>query len=226
MISLAPRTSRYPLDTTSGTIVAEMKYDEFGRVVRDTDPGFVPFGFAGGLYDPDTGLVRFGARDYDPYAGRWTTKDPILFAGGQANLYMYVGNDPVNRVDMEGLAYIGKRPLRGLDRMYRENAGAEETNTGIYHVQIFYEDSSENIGWSGDNDLCGDPGIFLTNESRSEYKMFTEGNYARTFDDNIMRKAVEIVREMYSGKDYCIVGNNCQKFVQDVVAEYDLLSEQ
>jgi len=41
-------------------------------------------------------LVRFGARDYDPSVGRWTSKDPILFDGGQANLYVYVNNDPVN----------------------------------------------------------------------------------------------------------------------------------
>jgi RHS repeat-associated protein len=60
-------------------------------------------GFAGGHYDPDTGLVRFGARDYDPYTGRWTARDPILFAGGQSNLYAYVGSDPVNFVDPSGL---------------------------------------------------------------------------------------------------------------------------
>ncbi len=47
----------------------------------DTNPGFVPFGFAGGLYEADTKLVRFGARDYDPQFGRWTSKDPILFGG-------------------------------------------------------------------------------------------------------------------------------------------------
>jgi hypothetical protein len=35
-------------------------------VTADTNPGFQPFGFAGGLYDQDTKLVRFGARDYDP----------------------------------------------------------------------------------------------------------------------------------------------------------------
>jgi RHS repeat-associated protein len=40
-----------------------------------------PFGFAGGLYDADTGLVRFGARDYEAAIGRWTSKDPILFEG-------------------------------------------------------------------------------------------------------------------------------------------------
>ena len=44
-------------------------------------------------------LVHFGARDYDAETGRWTAKDPILFAGGDTNLYGYVLNDPVNRMD-------------------------------------------------------------------------------------------------------------------------------
>ncbi|MGI0016041.1 MAG: RHS repeat-associated core domain-containing protein, partial [Nitrososphaera sp.] len=66
------------------------------------NPGFQPFGFAGGLYDRDTKLVRFGARDYDPETGRWTAKDPIRFEGGDANLYGYVLNDPVNLVDPKG----------------------------------------------------------------------------------------------------------------------------
>ncbi|MGH8490627.1 MAG: RHS repeat-associated core domain-containing protein [Gammaproteobacteria bacterium] len=79
-----------------------MDYDEWGRVTLDTNPGFHPFGFAGGLYDRDTGLVRFGARDYDPETGRWTAKDPIRFAGGDTNLYGYVLNDPVNAIDPSG----------------------------------------------------------------------------------------------------------------------------
>jgi RHS repeat-associated protein len=62
----------------------------------------IPFGFAGGHYDPDTGLVRFGARDYDPETGRWTAKDPKLFAGNYANLYAYVSHDPVNLQDPFG----------------------------------------------------------------------------------------------------------------------------
>jgi len=92
------------VNTATGAIAQEMDYDEFGNVVRNTAPGFQPFGFAGGLYDSHTGLVRFGARDYDPTTGRWTAKDPILFAGGQGNLYVYVGNDPVNRIDPSGFS--------------------------------------------------------------------------------------------------------------------------
>ena len=59
-------------------IVKEIKYDTFGNVISDTNPQFtVPFGFAGGLYDTDTKLTRFGYRDYDAYTGKWTAKDPI-----------------------------------------------------------------------------------------------------------------------------------------------------
>ena len=55
-----------------------------------------------GLANSDTGLVRFGYRDYDPSIGRWTARDPIGFAGGDTNLYGYVWSDPVNWVDPTG----------------------------------------------------------------------------------------------------------------------------
>jgi len=71
-------------------------------VTNDTNPGFQPFGFAGGIYDRDTNLVRFGARDYDPETGRWTAKDLIKFNGGDSNLYGYVVNDPINLIDPSG----------------------------------------------------------------------------------------------------------------------------
>ena len=93
---------RIVVDPATGAVAQQMDYDEFGRVVLDTNPGFQPFGFAGGLYDADTGLVRFGARDYDPEVGRWTAKDPLLFDGGDTNLYAYAGNDPVNNQDPRG----------------------------------------------------------------------------------------------------------------------------
>jgi RHS repeat-associated protein len=86
-----------------GNVVKRVGYDSFGHILSDSNPTFrVPFGFAGGLYDPDTGLVRFGFRDYDPDVGRWTAKDPILFAGGDTDLYGYCLNDPVSYIDPTG----------------------------------------------------------------------------------------------------------------------------
>jgi RHS repeat-associated protein len=94
---------RAVVDTTTGAILQTLRYDPFGYVIEETGAGTQPFGFAGGLYDPATGYVRFGFRDYDPNIGRWTAPDPIGFGGGDDDLYGYVGGDPVNRVDPWGL---------------------------------------------------------------------------------------------------------------------------
>jgi RHS repeat-associated protein len=91
------------VNTATGAVVEQISYDEFGKITSDTNPGFQPFGFAGGLYDQDTKLVRFGVRDYNAATGRWTAKDPILFGGGDTNLYGYAVDDPVNRTDTSGL---------------------------------------------------------------------------------------------------------------------------
>lgn len=102
---------RLVIDRATGAVAQQMNHDEFGRLLQDTNPGFIPFGFAGGLYDPDTGFVRFGARDYDPAIGRWTAKDPIGFRGSQASLYAYASADPVNHVDRNGHLSTEQPPM-------------------------------------------------------------------------------------------------------------------
>ena len=94
---------RLVVNASTGQIAQRIDYDAFGNVTNDTNPGFQPFGFIGGLYDPDTGLLHLHARDYDPRTGRFISKDPLLFAGGNVNLYGYVLNDPVNLIDPSGL---------------------------------------------------------------------------------------------------------------------------
>jgi RHS repeat-associated protein len=127
--------------STTGIVRQRIDYDEFGRITSRqefdsggnllpaTTPPFQPFGFAGGIYDPDTGLTRFGARDYDPSVGRWTSKDPIRFAGDGVNLYGYVLDDPVNAFDPSGLLSLpkprqpGETFLECLDRSAKEFYG-------------------------------------------------------------------------------------------------------
>ncbi|NJM09961.1 MAG: RHS repeat-associated core domain-containing protein [Bdellovibrionaceae bacterium] len=103
---------RMLISIQDGVVRGRSDYDEFGRLL--SFPGMdLPFGFAGGIVYSKPGvsfrasqqqsLLGFGARVYDPEIGRWISKDPILFGGGDTNLYGYVMNDPVNFIDPKGL---------------------------------------------------------------------------------------------------------------------------
>jgi RHS repeat-associated protein len=103
---------RLVVNTATGAVAQRIDYDEYGRITQNTNPGFQPFGFAGGLYDDATKLVRFGARDYDAETGRWAAKDPIGFAAGTSNVMEYARSDPINLVDFNGLEIlIGFHPI-------------------------------------------------------------------------------------------------------------------
>ena len=93
------------VNSANGVVAQQLSYSTYGQVLTDSNPGFQPFGFAGGLYDSDTKLVRFGAREYNGTIGRWMTKDPILFNGGDTNLYGYVLQDLVNYFDPSGFIF-------------------------------------------------------------------------------------------------------------------------
>ena len=88
------------------------------------------------MYDADTKLVHFGYREYDPFTGKWTAKDPLLFGGGDSNLYGYVLGDPVDLVDPLGLdalhnlsnffAGFGDAVTFGLTKEFRKTYGYDD----------------------------------------------------------------------------------------------------
>lgn len=119
---------------SSGSVVKVIDYDSYGNITQDSNPEFaIPFGFAGGLQDADTGLIRFGYRDYDPLTGRWTARDPIGFAGGDTNLYGYVLGDPVNSIDPFGLFEVYSHPTQsgsGVEARYEFNFSPIASDAG------------------------------------------------------------------------------------------------
>jgi RHS repeat-associated protein len=130
------------VDSASGTVAEEFSFNEFGEDLLKKSTSLLPFGFAGGIYDRDTKLVHFGARDYDPETGRWLSKDPIRFDGGDTNLYGYVLQDPINKIDFDGLqstpdpdpfemlgeaVQLFKEDKRDRERIARENKREDST---------------------------------------------------------------------------------------------------
>ncbi|MEU1124865.1 polymorphic toxin-type HINT domain-containing protein [Streptomyces sp. NPDC005899] len=85
-------------------------------------------GFVGGTVDPDTGLTRLGARDYDPVTGRFISVDPLADYGRTStmNPYSYSNNAPATFSDPDGLSYNkgkgGGYGPRGHDRGEGANA--------------------------------------------------------------------------------------------------------
>jgi RHS repeat-associated protein len=128
---------RLIIHATTGAIAQRMDYDEFGNVTLDSNPGFQPFGFAGGIYDQHTKLTRFGARDYSADIGRWTARDPILFNGNQTNFYVYVNNDPVNRFDPSGTFWEKIKACHWGYKIYQLIKAGKDAQSG--------EDFADNI---------------------------------------------------------------------------------
>jgi len=91
------------LDAT-GTVVAHYEYDSFGNttVATGTKKDDFSHRFSTKPLDAETGLYYYGYRYYDPVTGRWSSRDPIWERGG-FNLYGFVGNDGVNKLDYLGL---------------------------------------------------------------------------------------------------------------------------
>ncbi len=105
---------RIVVRASDGSVVRRMDYDAFG-VERNGSGSFdLPVGYAGGLRDGATGLVRFGMRDYDPAVGRFVARDPSFFRGSPENLYAYVGNNPVTQKDPTGLVCGGWSLYAGI----------------------------------------------------------------------------------------------------------------
>jgi len=86
-----------------GKVVGRYDYDPYGVATRVHGEGETTFGYAGYYWHEPTGLNLTWYRAYAPALGRWLSRDPIGFFGGDTNLYQYVLAHPINARDPSGL---------------------------------------------------------------------------------------------------------------------------
>ncbi|MFN7342455.1 MAG: RHS repeat-associated core domain-containing protein, partial [bacterium] len=112
------------MDST-GTPCTRYDYDMWGKRVKLSGTLETELGYTGHHHHAKSGLVLTWFRAYDTEVGRWLSADPLDSVTGEMaellpegpNLYAYVGNDAMNKVDPLGLNYFE------IDEFYREPGG-------------------------------------------------------------------------------------------------------
>jgi RHS repeat-associated protein len=200
-----------------GAVVQRIDYDEYGVVLSDSNPGFQPFGYAGGIDDREAGLVRFGARDYDPLTGRWLTKDRSRFTTGVWNLYVYVSSDALNIVDLDGRAEVCSRALNSGPLKYLPPF------KDLRHDHIWYEDGT-NSGFFDDDKVRPD----YIDENNPDAGQRSKGDYQNCRyigpDDKVRETEERVKKKMNT--DWKLWFNDCQDYARAVIYDQDLVNER
>ena len=186
-------------------VAKELKYNSFGQIIYDSAPDFdFPFGFAGGIYDKDTKLIRFGVRDYDPETGRWTSVEPLGFAGSR-NWYVYGADDPVGKIDLDGYLFRCTRELHALPIQIGP----------FYHEYLCTSDGR----CAGLTTSDGSLGIFSPAKgrlTRADEDNLDKGICRQIDDDNCMDKCLnEVIDSNMMAEEYSISIYNCQSWAHD-----------
>lgn len=146
-----------------GNVVARYDYDAYGRRTLVAGTDLADFGYTGHYVHKPSGLHLALYRAYDADLGRWLNRDPIGEAGG-INLYGYVGNDPVNKIDPFGLEQWPIEVCKAIVQYMASLAAKMVSNDklGIIDletsVRFFQQLALYNAHCKGDDDGGGDDG--------------------------------------------------------------------
>lgn len=94
--------SNTSLSNTAGALGQAYTYDSFGNIANSSGSLTSPFEFTTRELDTETSLYFYRHRYYDQTTGRFLSEDPLGFRAAP-NFYAYVFNNPVLRVDPQGL---------------------------------------------------------------------------------------------------------------------------
>lgn len=176
----------------SGHVVAKYQYSPFGVQTKLSGSYDSDLGYAGYINGPFL-LAPF--RAYDPHTGRWLSRDPIGEKGG-VNLYGFVANSPLNKIDSLGL-YFGADPAE-VERQYRSNdPGSAERGSQAIAAHNNSVRPLQVLGQASECGLFDIPIAFLGPEEEAEYVSVEIAETTESFYKNVVLWYADLGAEYY-----------------------------
>ncbi len=134
---------------------------------------------------------------YDPSIGRWLEEDPIEFAGGDANLERYAGNDPTNRTDPTGLAapFVRGTQTRGgeAEKIARPTFAFDEAGVkGAGTIQIV-----KNVGTMLADEASFSPNSSIQFALKSNFPLDANWHWIQAFKYQMYQRGRELVGPVF-----------------------------
>ena len=164
-------------------LLASYAYGPFGEKITANGPlaNSNPWRWATKYFDEETGLYYFGKRYLDPVTGQWLSRE-LLGESESLNLYYYCHNDPVNRVDVLGLAEV---PVDMMDK-YIQDKLIEEA-----HLELLEVISSKDDSWLPDAERIERQNIRVNLLLSCQYQLYQSNRQATWISPSSGRPIVE-----------------------------------
>jgi RHS repeat-associated protein len=202
------------LTNSNGGIVERVTYDAYGN---SAGTSLTRYDYTGRERDPDTGLLYYRARWYDPQVGRFISEDPIGLSGG-INQFAYVSNNPQNATDPSGLFDIDVHYY--LTYYLARSTGcfsdwdARQIAEGDQHSD---EDEAKKPGWGNAISMRGGQPMIVP-----DYAQRYRNEAFHTFGtpSQNARRAVQLLSQAYQSANPFLFGTYLH-FIQDGFSHAD-----
>lgn len=151
-------------------------------------------------------MVAFNFSHYNPETGRWSSKDPIRFNGGDSNLYGYVLQDPVNLKDVNG-----KNIFAVVAAFEAGYAFGTFINSYFFEDKNFSQSINDTIDTLSIQNTTMDIASEVTGPLSTAFSAFSNPETAKIINDSINNTRVKEIDKALEDNNSGVKKSSCKR---------------